>query len=833
MLRSAAMRVSLNWLRELLPSIGDSKPEEVGELLTKVGLEVEEIRETGLGLESLLICAVLAVEPHPHRDKLQLVTVNCGEARQRVVCGAKNVPEPGGLVALAPLGSHLPAIGMTLEARSLGGIISEGMLCSEVELGLGTDTTGILTFAPGRFAAGTRFLEVFPSARDTVFEIGITPNRPDALGHIGVARDLAAVLGVDWQPSAVVGGPRAPTAELEGLIRIDNRAPDACPRYGAALVRNVQVAPSPEWLRWRLHALGIRPISNVVDITNLLLLEFGNPMHAFDLNRIAGRTIVIRPANDGERMTTLDGEERKLLPTDLVIGDAERAAALAGIMGGADSEIREDTHDVLLECAYFEPRGVRRTARRLAMHSDSSFRFERGVNWSALSNVLQRASNLLCELAGGKAVPGQLFADGTPPELPRIVLRKRQMERLLGMPVDFDHAVTSLRRLGFSIDHATSDQVSVEGCPHRPDVTLEADLIEEVARIVGLDQIPTRLPRIAPQAPNAAGGLERAVRHWAAATGLSEAVTYSFVSPRDLAAVRAPVASVILQNPLTQERSVMTTSLLPGLLECVGRAQRHGEEDLRLFSVASRFVDSVPRADRTAPRPRAEQDVGKLPSERLSFAAVLVGHRPAHLTKPQAYDVFDAKGLIVELVESFTRKTPEVRWTGADPSPTPHLHPRGAAQIWLDGTWLGNFGPLHPDVAGELSLDGAIQIVEVDLDVLESFAQSKPRYRPIPRLPAVTRDIAVEVDAGVSAGSIQETIRTSAGELCESVTLFDLFQNEKMKPGHRSLAFRLVYRDPKAASDPDNAKTLTDKQVDKQHDKVVAAVQRLGAVPRA
>jgi phenylalanyl-tRNA synthetase beta chain len=832
------MRVSLNWLRELIPAL-DLSAAEIGDKLTALGLELEGSIKVGAGLDAVEICEVRSVEPHPNRDRLQLVTVARKGTEQRVVCGAANVPQPGGSVVLAPLGSTLPAVGLTLEPRKLGGVVSEGMLCSETELGLGAGANGILTFAAGRFATGTRFLDAFPFAEDTVFELGITPNRPDALGHIGVARDLAALLNLNWSPPSCEPASDSNSnldERLDDLIEIDNLATEYCPRYGAAIVREVSVHTSPEWLRWRLSALGIRPISNVVDITNLLLMEFGNPMHAFDLTRIRGRKIIIRHARAGEPMTTLDGVDRELLATDLVIGDSEGPSALAGVMGGADSEIRDQTTDVLLECAYFNPRGIRRTARRLGLHSDSSFRFERGVDWAALPAVLGRASQLLCELAGARAVNGQRFADGALPELPTIPFRHRQLERLLGCEIDFPEALALLERLGFAVLNRDATAAELRGASWRPDVTLEADLIEEVARLRGLDAIPTVLPRIAPQTPTPAGRLEREARHAASSIGLFEAIGYSFVSAADLETLRAPAPIVILKSPLSSERSVMTTSLLPGLLEAVKRARRRGENDVRLFTVASRFLtpsSTSQPAQIQAARPRVSEDAGRLPEERLSFAAVLTGRRPTYLKAADPLDEFDAKGVAVRLIEQLTGRTPSTLWGGPPPSPTPHLHPRSAGLLTLDDLTVGCFGPLHPDICDSLELGGPVQIVELDLAALETIGRAMPKYRPVPRLPAVTRDIALEVDSSINTERLTEAIASGAGELCESVTLFDLFESKQLGPGHRSLAFRVVYRDPRATTHPDEAKTLTDKQVDQQHAKVVAAVQQLGATLRA
>ncbi len=834
------MRISYNWLRQLVPGFESSaraiSPSVLSEKLTDLGLELEEVLEFGLGLESLVIAEVVKIEKHPARDRLSLVTVDVGSQQQTVVCGATNVPPPGGLVVLAPLGTYLPAIDLKLEPRKLGGVVSEGMLCSETELGLGAESEGILTFAAERFAAGTPFLKAFPEARDTVFEIGVTPNRPDALGHIGVARDVAAAFELDFELPDPGKPQHASDAKLESLIQVDNQAPERCPRYGAAVVQGVNIKPSPEWLRWRLFTLGVRPISNVVDITNLLLLEYGNPMHAFDLERVAGRKIVIRLANEAEPMTTLDGEQHELKSDDLVIGDAEKPSALAGIMGGADSEIRSDTKDVLLECAYFDPRGIRRTARRLGIQTDSSYRFERGVGYAHLELVLTRAAALLSELADGRVVSGQLFADGPLPPAPQVRLRSERLNQLLGISVEFSRARKILTRLGFEELSADAAEARFRVPSHRPDVSLEADLIEEVARVVGLDAIPTQLPAIRPQTPNSAGQLERRTRLTASSLGLSEAVSYSFVSDKDLEKLRAPAPTVILKNPLTEERNVLTTSLLPGLMEVVQRSRRRGEVNLRLFTLASRFqspLQQLPDGQAQSARPRSDEDLNTLPEERLSFAAVLAGDRPSYLSRPEAVDVFDTKGIAVELLERMTNREVKVSLAGQQRAGVEHLHPRGAAHLSIEGVVVGSFGPLHPDVVDALDLGGPVQVIEIDLVSVEQVGRRLAKYQPIAKLPAVTRDIALEASEELAAGELLETIRTSAGALCESVELFDVFKGKGLAEGRRSLGFRVVYRDPKASTDPENAKTLTDKQVDKQHQKVVKAVESLGVSLRA
>ncbi len=825
------MRVSYNWLRELLPGL-DAPPAEVAERLTRAGLEVESLDTIGAGLDRVVLATVEKVEPHPKREKLQLVTVNHGDGRQRVVCGAANVPGSGGKVVLARVGTTLPAIGVTLTTRDIGGVPSEGMLLSEVEMGLGADSDGILVLPSEAGEPGTLLPTALPEAMDTIYDIGVTPNRPDALGHVGVARDVAALFELEFEKLPVEKPKRVADAKLEDLISVTIEDGDRCPLYAAAAVLDVEIRQSPTWLRWRLHSLGVRPINNVVDITNLLLFEFGQPMHAFDLDLVRGSKIVVRRARPEERLRTLDGVDRKLDADDLVICDGDGPTALAGVMGGETSEIRETTKRVLLECAYFTPRGVRRTGRRHGLHTESSFRFERGTDWGGVSRVLDRAKTLLSSLASGAEVPGALRVEGDALTVPTMTLRSKRLDALVGVEIPFDEACASLTRLGLSVKR-NGGTAEITGASWRPDIGREVDLIEEVARLRGLDEIPTLLPATPPPAPRTTGRLERRAAEIAVSLGLSETVTYSFVSERELEAVRAPKSTVHLANPLSEERSRMRTSLLPGLLETLRRARRRGEKSVGLFATGARFLP--PRAkrgsDALAARPPLPEDERLLPYEHLSFAAALGGPRRAHLEKPTDVDAFDAKGVAVELIERLTGRTSSVGHATGEG--TSHLHPRAAGEVRIEDERVGLFGPLHPDVVDALDLDGPAMIVEVDLEAVERLGRPRVAFRPIPRLPAVTRDLALVVSDDVSAGDVGRAIAKSGGKLCESVELFDLFRGGSIPDGHRSLAFHVVYRDPKAATDPDDARTLTDKEVDSQHASVVRAVnEEFGATLR-
>lgn len=832
------MKASYNWIRALLPDCKIS-PQELAERFTRGGLEVEGVAEYGAGTEALVVAEVRKIEPHPSRAKLRLVTVERGGGEQRVVCGAPNVPDPGGLVALAPLGTHLPAVGMTLTPREIGGVVSEGMLCSERELGLSSaagskaEDSGILILPAGLAAPGTPLRKALPAVHDFILDISVTPNRPDALGHVGLAREAAALLELSWgfpppdAPARFTAG-----SNIDKLTSVVIEDLERCPAYGAAMVLEVRVGPSPLWLAYRLESLGIRSISNVVDITNLVMLEFGQPIHAFDFDLLRGGKIIVRRAREGEKLRTLDSVERALSTDDLVIADGEGAVALAGVMGGEGSEIRAATSRVLIECAYFAPRSVRRTARRHGMHSESSFRFERGVDPSALPDVLAHAASLMTHLAGGSGVAGTIIAGAGPAPRPPIHLREKRIGALLGAPVPFTEAVNILSRLGCEV-HAAHDESgagSAEVVPphHRPDITMEADLIEEVMRVRSIDAITAVLPAIKPAPPRSALLLENRVRQAAAALGLSEALTYGFVSDKELAAIGAPAAAVKVKNPLTEDRNVMRTSLLPGLCAALSRARRHGVPDVRMFTVGARLLA------RSASSPELQFPEDRdLPDEIPSFAAVLAGSRHRPLEKPQPVDIYDAKGIAIELVERVASRRARCE-NQPEEARLAHLHPRGAANVLVGDALVGTFGPLHPDVADALDLGGPAFVIELCLRALEEASAGAPRFVPIPMLPAATRDLALVVHDSVAAGQVMAAIREAAGELCEGVEIFDVFRGGNVPAEHKSLAFHVIYRDPRAATEPEKARTLTDEEVDQKNQAVLAAVsKKLGAVLRA
>jgi phenylalanyl-tRNA synthetase beta chain len=812
------MKASLRWIRELVPGL-TAEAAEIAARFTSAGFEVEGQAAFGAGLAACVLVAVAGVRPHPKRDNLKLVAIDGGAFGGReVVCGAPNVPAPGHLVVLAPVGAHLPAKGLKIEPRAIGGVTSEGMLCSEVELGIGDDASGILVFEPGTAQPGTPLLDAFPFLKDTIFEIGLTPNRPDGLGHVGLAREIAALFELRWS----VPASRPILNEKEGsvadVVKITIEDGEGCPHYGAALVDGVTITPSPLWVRARLFSLGVRPISNVVDITNLIMLGTGHPLHAFDLSTLTGPAIVVRRAREGEAMRTLDGIDRKLTADDLLICDASEPVALAGVMGGANTEIRPTTKRVLLECAYFSPRVIRRAARRHGMHSESSHRFERGIDWGDTARVLAEATALVVEFAGGAALAGRIVVEKRTMEQPLITLRGARLAALLGAPVPMHESAAILERLAFELTARDEHSLTARAPTHRPDCSREVDLIEEVARVRGLDKIHPVLPALRPAARPARTALGASredvltrARDVGAALGLSEALLYGFVSRGQLEAIGAPPPVVEIVNPLTEAQSVMRTSLLPGLLAAAESAQRHSERDLRLFAIGSLFVGGSSGAE--------------LPNERLAFAAIIAGERPTWLGKAEPVDVWDAKGLAVGFVERLLGRTASVR-PSAERERPPHLHPRGAASVFVEDQLVGCLGPLHPDVAEKLGIEQEILIVELDLETLAKFEVKRRKYAPIARFPANRRDVALVVRDTVPAGEVEQVVREAAGPLAEEVALFDRFVGGSIPAGHASLAYRIVYRSLD--------RTLTDAEVDAAHANVVATVgARFGAQLRS
>jgi phenylalanyl-tRNA synthetase beta chain len=824
------MLVSHAWLQELTGLSLDV--DDVATKLTSAGLEVEGIHRFGEGLDKVVIAEVKGEKPHPSRDKLKLVTVFDGTGEHEIVCGASNVPAPGRRVVLAQLGAKLPN-GVEIAERALGGVKSLGMLCGETELGVGTDDSGLLIIEEelhGIALPGTPIADAL-GLRDRAYELSLTPNRPDCLGHVGVARELCALLGKTFLLPKPAAAPRvqsgtwagpseqlfplslagAPTegAALAKTFRVDITAPDRCPRYGAAFVDGVTIKPSTFAVRYRLHVLGQRAINNVVDVTNLILLLWGHPIHGFDADHVRGSRIEVRLAKAGERMKTLDDVERALTADDLLICDGEGPVALAGVMGGAGSQIQPTTTRVLIECAYFEPRTVRRTSKRLGMHTDSSHRFERGVDPSAVRHVLADAAARIAALGGGVVRVDALDVVGNAVAAAPIALRKERVALMLGMPIADPEIERILGALG-CVAAPAHGGYAVTPPLHRPDLTREVDLIEELGRLTGYDRLPTVRPaiRASEEGTPARITLLRRLREAAASAGLCEAVNYAFLAPSDLARARAKPSPVVIQNPMTEARCVMRTSLLPGLSDCLREAQNTQQKSFALFELA-RVFDA----------PRKGQAIPELPHESHQLALLLWGQRPTWYREDESYDFYDAKSAVVSIVQSLSGHVPITVVDAALREDEPALHPKRSARIMLGDAAIGALGELHPDVVSEMGLAGRPVLASLDVALLEAalLALGRPKAHALPRFPSATRDVAVVVAEDVPAGDVVAVLLEAAGPNAERVALFDIYRGDPVPAGHKSLALHVVYRGQSA--------TLTDREVDAAHGAVQKAAE--------
>lgn len=794
------MQISRNWLCDLLEEV--PAVEELAELLTHAGLEVEAIDRLGQGLDHVVVGRVLEKRPVEGSDKLHLCSVDVGDGTPlQIVCGAANY-EVGARVPTALVGAELPG-GMRIERRKLRGVESAGMLCSEVEIGISDESSGLMLL-PEDAPVGTPIVD-YLHLDDVVLTINATPNRPDWLSHLGVARELAAITGARLRmPEAKV---REEGASASERIAIEIEAPDRCTRYAGRVVEGVRFGPSPLWMQQRLRACGVRALGNLIDVTNYVLLETGHPLHAFDLDQVRGGRIVVRRAGAGEKLTTLDDKERTLVEDDLVIADAERALVLAGVMGGADAEVGQGTTRVLLESAHFAPEGVRRASRRHGLHTESSHRFERGADPGAVRAALDRAAALLVELAGGQVRQGVVDVHPRPAAPRSVALRWRRVGELLGVDVPVDRARSILVELGFELDGEDEAGARFRVPSFRVDVEGEADLIEEIARIHGYDQVPTVLPPAgsAPPRDDRATQVMARVREAMAGAGIDEVLNYAFVDPRDLAALDPAgdrPAVVPLKNPLTETQSAMRTTLVAGLLRNASFNLNRQVEDLRFYEIGPVFL---PEARRDSPV-----------AEPVRLAGLLQGNRrPAGWAEPaQPVDFYDAKGAIEAALAAIGAS--DVRW---EPGEATWLHPRSAARILLGDREAGLVGELHPQVAEAFDLPRGVFVFELDFGAVVDAARLLPRFGGVPRFPAVLRDLAVVVSTEVSAAQVEGVLRGPIGEgLVESVELFDVYQGPQLGEGRKNLAYAIRYR----ASD----RTLEEKEITRVHGALVAALER-------
>jgi phenylalanyl-tRNA synthetase beta chain len=788
------MRVTLGWLKSYVDFALSAR--ETAEALTMAGLEVEGVSSPGPLLAGMSTAKVLSVKRHPDADALWVCEVDAGDGVVPVVCGAPNT-RADLVTAYVPPGVTLPG-GMTVKEAKIRGQVSRGMLCSVRELGIGDDHSGIWELPPdlkpGEDLAAATFLD------DFVLEIGVTANRGDCLSAIGVARDLAAILGTRIRPPKY--RPQKVGGKIDEQIKVDIRAPELCRRYAGMMVRDVTIGPSPLWMASRLRLVGVRPINNIVDVTNYVLMDWGQPLHAFDYDKLFSRAIVVRRARDGEQTKTLDGALRTLSADTLLICDGESPVAVAGVMGGLESEVAATTRAIFIESAYFDPQNVRRTSAALGLATESSYRFERGVDPEGVVHALHCAAYLMEELGGGKIVSGMIDNHPRPVGKSEIRFRVSRASAVLGVPVTHQRANEILLSLGMEVQPIQEGVFRVTAPSWRADVTREIDLIEEIARIDGYAKIPLTLPRVSihaqPRDPSQAFGAD--LRERMTALGFQEVINVGLENPARLAPFLADGEALVrLVNPPGEDGAAMRSTLLPGLLRNLKHNTNFGTSDVRVFEIRPVFSPA---------------EGGGLPPQRLRVAALATGLvRPVAWNQPaEVADFFHIKGVVEALCAGLGIAGVEFALRTAT-----WLHPGQCAALVHGDRTIGLLGTLHPDLARSLDLSGEPVVFELDIEALHKLSKSQTKYAKESRFPPVLRDLAVVVDEATEAGRVYSAIMDAGFELLRDARLFDVYRGPGVETGKKSLAFSLRYQ----AMD----RSLTDADVAAVHD---AVVRRLG-----
>ncbi|MDL4840629.1 phenylalanine--tRNA ligase subunit beta [Aquibacillus rhizosphaerae] len=799
------MFVSLNWLKNYI-DIGSISPEELAEKITKTGIEVEGIEYVAEKSSNVVVGLVESCEKHPNADKLNLCQVNVGDEVLQIICGAPNIAK-GQKVAVAKPGAVLPG-NFKIKKAKLRGVESNGMICSLQELGIEEKfvpkevADGIFVF-PEDVEVGADALQLL-NLDDAILELGLTPNRSDALSMLGVAYEVAAILDVPIHlpEEAVETGKEQAADYVE--VKVD--APDLNPYYGAFVIKDIKVGPSPLWMRNYLIAAGIRPINNVVDITNYVLLEYGQPLHAFDFDDFGSKEIVVRRAEQDEKIITLDNQERSLTSDHLVITNGQTATALAGVMGGANSEVSDQTTTVLLEAAYFSPVAVRTASKDHGLRSESSTRFEKGVDPDRVKRAGKRACQLLSKYANGTVLSGVVEFDQLDKSEATVEIKRSNINARLGTEINNDEIADILRKLNFTYNQ-NDEAFTIQVPTRRQDITIFEDMVEEVARIYGYDNLPFTLPQGASQA----GGLtnlqqlKRDVKHYFESAGLMETITYSLTTKERVDLIVSPeikeqsVTPVELSMPMSEEHSTLRLSMLPEMLDSLSYNSARKQSNLAYYEVGTVFVSQ-------------QEKITKQPNELLRAAGALTGAWLAHpwQQEKKVVDFFLVKGIVEGL---FTKLNITAEYKQAN---IEGMHPGRTAQIFTSGTPIGFIGQVHPKLQKAYDLADTY-IFDIDLDYIFSIHQNEPNFIKIPRYPSVSRDIALVVDEDVLAGDVRSTIQSVGGDLVKEVGVFDVYQGEHLQQGKKSLAFNLLYLDPE--------RTLKDEEVEASYKAILEAVK--------
>lgn len=802
------MRVNYHWLNEFVAV--SLPPRDLTDVLTMAGIEATLVEKTRLELPGVIVGIITSVVPHPHSEQLSICQVETGEGIVQVVCGAPNT-EPGAKVPLATEGAILPG-NLPIKKKNIKGTDSYGMICSEHELGIGADASKICIL-PEEAKIGQE-ISTFLDAEAALIELDLTPNRGDCLCMLGVAREVAALTGA--RVNSPVVRVREEGDDIQMYSSVVILEPELCPRYSARLIFDVKLEASPFWMQRRLELAGVRPFNNIVDITNYVMLELGQPLHAFDFDLLEEKRIIVRRAARGEVLTTLDGVNRQLGPENLVIADGKRSVALAGIMGGNNTEVHPGTKRVLLESAFFNPLSVRKTAKSLGMMTEASRRFERGCDPDGVVRALNRAVQLMEEFGAGIVAKGVI--DQYPNRIypVKINLRAKRVNDLLGTQIGLEKMVDYLEALELKVTKSEkADQLLVEVPLFRPDLSREIDLIEEIARLYGYGFIPSVLPFTQIVSADSTRGFlnEKKIKDLMLPCGLDETINLSFISRNSFDQLQLTSEDewryvMELKNPLSADWAVMRTTLIPGLLKTVQFNRSRGNTDIRIFEIGRVY------------HPQKEQ---VLPVEKLQLAGALCGLRAQDIwhSYHEYCDFYDLKGIVDVFLERFNLSRASLM-----AQPLPYYWKNESYIITQNGQKLGHLGKIHPNVLNNFEINAPVFIFELDLDLAFQLSQSEIRYQPLPRYPAVLRDLSVIVPLNVEAGLVEQVVRREGAGLLRDVFLFDVYKGKPIETGKKSLTFSLIYQS--------EARTLTDQQVDSIQTLIIRALAReFGATLRS
>ena len=790
------MKIPYNWIKDYVNI--DVTPKELGDILTLTGSQLEEVEIQGDQIKNVVVCHILKIEKHPDADRLSVCQVNIGNEEIQIVTAATNMKE-GDKVPVA-LHKSILADGTEIKKGKMRGVVSNGMFCSEEELGIaGDEPVHGLMILPEDAPIGMDIKE-YLQLNKAILDFDITSNRPDCLCMVGMARETAAALDTNYKMPNLKYEVKC-NKNINDELSVEIKS-DLCNRYMARGVKNVKVAPSPSWMQERLLEAGVRPINNIVDITNFVMLEIGEPMHAFDARQIKSGKIVVDVAKDGEKFTTLDEVERELNSNFLCIKDNDTTVALAGIMGGLNSEIQEDTTEVIFECANFDGTNIRVNSKALGLRTESSSRFEKEIDPNLAAIAIDRACALICELGCGEVMEGTIDVYPNKKEEGNITVSASWINKFLGTDIKAEDMKKYLDALDMKTT-VNGDNLEIIIPTFRVDIAIKEDIAEEVARIYGYDKIPTTVFEVLPDRENLHRNdrLKEVIINTLVSSGLNQAISYSFVSPKVFDKIRvsqdSPLRNAIkIKNPLGEDYSIMRTSTLPSIMESLGRNYSRNNEYAKIFEIGRVYIKNEVETEQ--------------PTEKNVLSIGMYGN----------VDFLDLKGVIENLVEELGLKARYVR-----ESENPTFHPGKTAALQVRGKVVGVFGEIHPDVQEEYGLDVPCYVAELDLDAIYEAANTDRKYTQIAKFPAATRDIAILVDDSVLAGDVEETIRKAGGNLVEKVTLFDIYKGEQIEAGKKSMAYAIVYRDLN--------KSLNDKEVNKAHDKILKALEyKMNAVLR-